>query len=76
MTIGLMRVKEIGVKHQFSIKMKIYKLQNTSHQIITYVCIVKANSKKEATNKARKEPWVEIKRRFKPNNIEITLKKN
>jgi|TARA_B110000977_G_C10734186_1_gene360280 hypothetical protein len=56
--------------------MKIYKLQNTSHQIITYVCIVKANSKKEATNKARKEPWVEIKRRFKPNNIEITLKKN
>ena len=33
--------------------MKTYQLTDTSHQIITYKCIVKANSKEEAIKKAR-----------------------
>ena len=49
--------------------MKTYKLIDTSHQIITYECIIKANSKKEALNKA--SDWVEVASDLQHNDIEI-----
>ena len=52
MTIGLMRVKEIGVKHQFSIKMKIYKKNNIINQ---WDDIISKDEWKKLYNEVRKE---------------------
>jgi len=54
--------------------MKTYKLKDTSHEIITYQCVVKANSKKEALDKA--SDWVEMSRNLDYNDIEIKEQAN
>ena len=55
-------------------KMKTYKLKDTSHEIITYQCVIKANSKKEALDKA--SDWVEMSRDLDYNDIEIKEQAN
>ena len=45
-----------------------YQLTDTSHQIITYKCIAKANSKEEAIKKA--ENWQEVSNDLDFNEIE------
>tara|TARA_B110000305_G_C19332440_1_gene584713 strand:+ start:585 stop:830 length:246 start_codon:yes stop_codon:yes gene_type:complete len=47
-----MRVKEIGVKHQFSIKMKIYKKNNIINQ---WDDIISKDEWKKLYNEVRKE---------------------
>ena len=54
--------------------MKIYKITDTSHQIIYYECTVKANSKKEAIAKANN--WEEVDSDCTHNKIEAIEIKN
>ena len=61
-------------KYCYGEDMKTYKLKDTSHEIITYQCVVKANSKKEALDKA--SDWVEMSRDLDYNDIEIKEQAN
>ena len=61
-------------KQKGTSEMKTYKLKDTSHEIITYQCVVKANSKKEALDKA--SDWVEMSRDLDYNDIEIKEQAN
>ena len=54
--------------------MKTYQLTDTSHQIITYKCIVKANSEEEAIKNA--ENWQEVSNDLDFNEIEAKEIKN
>ena len=54
--------------------MKTYQLTDTSHQIITYKCIVKANSEEEAIKNA--ENWQEVSNDLDFNEIEAEEIKN
>ena len=54
--------------------MKTYQLTDTSHHIITYKCIVKANSEEEAIKNA--ENWQEVSNNLDFNEIEAEEIKN
>ncbi len=53
--------------------MNKYKLIDTSHQIITYECVVEANSQDEAIKNA---DWVEVSNELQSNNIDVQEVKN
>ena len=53
-------------------RIKKYKLTDTSHQIITYECEVEATSKDEAIKKA---DWVEVSNELESNSIDCEVLK-